>query len=461
MANQIVQLSVSQTVAAAPSTLQQTGAFVSQGGTTNAVNSLTLITQASSLTAMLTPLSTNSTLSWAGGTVTVTTSVVHGLTTNQTYYLTIAGVSPTGYNGTYACTITGNTTFTYALASNPGAETAPGTWSSSTRNQLQQMTNTFFAQGENVSIYILELGYGSVNTGVAALQTWINNNLYQVYGFLIPREWDSNASFLSLVALFENATALLYFWVTTTISTYTNYTPQMKSVILQVEAPGVVAGNSEFSLASGLWQVLSQNPSSTNKVPPFAFSFLYGVTPYPQTGNQSLFVLLKAAGVNWVDTGAEGGISTAIWKWGTTEDGNPLNYWYAIDWLQINANLQISNAVINGSNNPQNPLYLNQQGINSIQAVGASVLASAVTFGLLLGTVVQSELDGPSYATALATGTFAGQAVINAVPFASYYAASPNDYATGTYNGLACTVTPLRGFTSITFYINVTNIVAL
>jgi hypothetical protein len=120
----------------------------------------------------------------------------------------------------------------------------------------------------------------------------------------------------------------------------------------------------------------------------------------------------------------------------------------------------MSNAVINGSNNPQNPLYLNQDGINRIQAVGASTLSSAITFGLLLGKVVQTELDGPSYSAALSANTFAGQAVINAVPFVAYYTASPSDYATGTYNGFSATVTPLRGFQSITFNINVTSFAA-
>lgn len=460
MANQIVVINVSQTVAAAPSTLQQTGALLSQGGTTGAANSLTLLTQSSSLTAILTVPLSNSTITWAAGVVTVTTSVVHGLTSGQVYYLTIAGSTPTGYNGTYACTITGNTTFTYALASNPGSNTAPGTWVSSTRGELQQMVNTHFAQGSNVPIYVLELGPSSVTAGVALLTTWLSNNLLQVYSICVPREWDANAAFLALIPLYQSTTSLLYFYVTTTTATYTNYTSQMKNVIWAIEAPSIPA--TEFTIVSMMWQELAANPSSVNKVAPFAFRFLVGVTSYPLTGNQTLFSQLKAAGGNWVGTGAQGGIPNQnIWLWGTTADGNPLNYWYAIDWLQINANLQISNAVINGSNNGQNPLYLNQPGINTLQAVGARVLSSAVTFGLLLGTVVQSELNGTAYSTALAIGTFAGQAVINAVPFASYYLVSPSDYATGTYNGLSCTVTPLRGFTAITFFINVTNIVAI
>src|SRR5580698_2025450 len=108
VSTQIVQLSVTQTVAPTPNTLQQTGVFISQGGTNTAQNTLTLLTTSASLTAILaTPLSL-STLTWAGGTVTATAAVVHGLTVSQVYYLTIAGALPAGYNGTYACTITSN-----------------------------------------------------------------------------------------------------------------------------------------------------------------------------------------------------------------------------------------------------------------------------------------------------------------------------------------------------------------
>ncbi len=459
MTNNIVNLSVTQTVAAAPNTLQQTGAFVSQGGTTAPANSLTLLTQASTLTPLLvTPLAL-STLAWSSGTVTATAAVAHNLTVGQVYNLSIATALPVAYNGTYACTITSTTQFTYSLASNPGTATAPGTWTTGSRTELQQMTNTFFAQGSNVPIYVLELGAGSVNAGVASLTTWISNNLQTVYSFLVPRAWDANTAFLALIPLYSSPTSMLYFWVTTTASSYTVYTPTMKNVVSWVEAPAIPA--TEFSAAAGLWVTLNYNPSPTNKVPPFSFAYIYGVTPYPTVGNQTLFTSLKSNGVNYIGTGSEGGISNTIVLWGTTEDGNPFNYWYSVDWVQINQNLQISNAVINGSNNPQNPLYLNQQGINTLQAVAAAVLSSAVTFGLLLGTVVQVELSGPDYSTALANGNFAGQAVINAVPFVSYFTANPSDYAQGVYNGLACTITPLRGFLSITFYINVTNIVAL
>jgi hypothetical protein len=457
--NNIVSLNVTQTIAATPNTLQQTGAFISQGGTNTTAGTLTLLTQSSALTAILaTPLALTS-LAWNTGVVTATTTAPHGFTVSQVYFLTIAGTTPAGYSGTFACTITGASSFTYVLASNPGAETVAGTYTTSTQTQLQQMSSTFFAQGSDTPVYVLELGASSVNAGVAALSTYIANNLLTVYSWLVPREWDGNVNFISLAATYSSTTSLTYFFVTTTNATYTSYPATLKSVLTMIEAPTLFT--TEFSMAAVFQVTLGYNPSSTNQVTPLAFSFLFGVTPYPSAGNQTLFLNWKTAGVNRVGSGSEGGISNTILFWGTTMDVNPFNYWYAGDWTQINLNLELSNAIINGSNNPQAPLYLDQQGINTLQAVGAGVLTSAVTFGLLLGTVVQVELAGPAYTQALQLGTFAGQAVINAVPFAAYYAVSPGDYKTGTYNGFSCTITPLRGFLSVTFNINLTSIVAI
>lgn len=68
---------------------------------------------------------TNSGITWATNVATVTTSASHGFTTGQ--YVTIAGAD-TLYNGTYLITVTGATTFTYALGGSPTTPaSAPGT----------------------------------------------------------------------------------------------------------------------------------------------------------------------------------------------------------------------------------------------------------------------------------------------------------------------------------------------
>lgn len=54
-----------------------------------------------------------STITSSGTTATVTTTTAHGYTTNDV--VSISGVNPTGYNGTFTITVTSTTQFTYTL----------------------------------------------------------------------------------------------------------------------------------------------------------------------------------------------------------------------------------------------------------------------------------------------------------------------------------------------------------
>jgi hypothetical protein len=65
-------------------------------------------------------------LTWTSEVVTATTAAPHGLT--GTFEVIIMGVVPTGYNGTFTATVTGASTFTYPLTSNPGLETSTGSY---------------------------------------------------------------------------------------------------------------------------------------------------------------------------------------------------------------------------------------------------------------------------------------------------------------------------------------------
>src|SRR6185437_936652 len=357
--------------------------------------------------------------------------------------------------------------------------------------------------------------------------------------------WDGDASFISLIKQFEAPSAKTYFFVTTTLATYTKYTSLMKDVISEIEAPaygpwpsnalsylaatGTTAtaitttphqvsvgdwfqlsgnlpagyngwfeaalgtsgetlvwqlpsaqgaetalgtllsqpyqsdgiGSTEFSLATAFWVWLNYNPKSSNKVTPFAFSFLFGATAFPTQGNGSLLTTLKAAFTNVVGTGAEGGISDLIQLWGTTQDGNDATYWYSVDWVQINLDLNLANAVINGSNDPVNPLYYNQDGINRLQDVAAQTMSTAITNGLAFGTLTKTELSASDFNDALNAGTFAGQVVVNAEPFIAYNSENPNDYSEGIYDGISVVYTPSRGFTQIVVNLVVQNFVAV
>jgi hypothetical protein len=522
----IVKLNVTQQVGAAPATLQQTGALISQGATTTSAGSSTLLTQVSDLTAILTGAKAITSAVLTAGTVTVTCTTAHGFTVGDTLYLTIAGVAPTGYNGTFLCTVTTSTQFTYALSGSLASGTG-GVYTPEDVAELVAMVNTYFAQGAINGVYVLELGAGNANDGVAALTSYLNANpnvnytagaAGYYYAYLVPRTWDANANFLALVAQYESPTSQTYFFVTTTLGSYTAYTNLMKCVYATIESPnygvygsnaltaiswsggivtattttahGVVPGNwftivgctptgynvtaqalpgtggttllyalatnpgtetvlgtlqaslyanagvpvTEFSAAAVFYQFLVATPSAAALVPPFAYRYVYGVTPFPSRGNNTLQQTLKTAGVNIIGTGAEGGISLPIILWGTMMDGHDATYWYSVDWVQINANLRISNAIINGSNNTANPLYYNQAGINRLLAVAQGVMNTAIAYGLALSPVT-----------------------VNAVPFAAYLANNPTDYPAGIYNGLSVTYTPQRGFITITFNIAVSS----
>lgn len=463
----IVQVNVSQTIAPTPETLQQSGAFISQGGTTTAVNATTLLTQQSDLTAILKAPAAITSLAWASSVVTVTTAVPHGIANGVTFPVTIAGAAPAGYNGAFTGTATGASTFTYPLVANPGANTTPGTWQPTSAIELTAMATTFFAQGSSVAVSVLELGYGSPANGVTALTAYINNNpnsnytpgaLGFFYSYLVPRSWASEATYLTMLASYESTTARTYFFTTVTLGNYASFTALMKCVFAEIEAPTVPV--TEFSAAASFYDTLRYDPSPTNKVSPLAFTYQFGVTPYPAKNNNATLTALKAAGINYVGTGAEGGISNACLFWGTTMDLRDFTYWYSVDWVQINEDIAISNEIINGSNNPINPLYYNQDGINRLQGRAAKVMGSGVQDGLVLGTVVQTSLTAAELAKAIDNGDFAGKAAINAQPFVAYTSAQPSDYKNGKYAGLTAIYTPARGFTQIIFNLNVTDFVA-
>lgn len=379
-----------------------------------------------------------------------------GLANGATFLTTIAGAQPTAYNGTVLATVTGANTFTYPV---PSGTASPATGSPtatppSAAELLEQVT-TFFAQGSGQGVYVLELGAGQPAAGVAALSDYIIANPGVFYSYLVPRSWDGVSAFLTLLGQFNATTAKTYFFITTTLANYASYVATMKCAITLIEAPGVQT--SEFSMAAVFWVTLNYAPSSTNRVTPLNLSFLNGVTPYPQAGNAALLATLQAANINYVGDGAAGGVSNAILIGGNNMDGNPFNFWYSVDWVQINVALAITAALIAGSNTPSNPLYYNQAGINALQTVAIAIMGTAITAGLVLNPIKALTLAAADFQAALNADTFSGYTLVNADPFGSYVNENPNDYKIGRYTGFSIFYTPLRGFAAIVFNVTVSN----
>jgi len=474
--NPVVTVQVSTILSPAPVNYQQTGALVSFGATTLAPNTQRLLTQFNDLKSFLQPVGavTSAVLTTGVVTVTLTAALPSGIANGDIVPMSLTGFVPMAYNGLIQGTIVSPTSFTYPLAGTPGSVTTQGKYQLGSSSQLNAQAATYFRQGTGNGVYVLELGQQVNIAGeITALETWLNTNQLSFYGYLLPDYWGTTTNIPTVLALyeqFENPEAMTYFWTTIQPEAAGLIPTTAKCIVQLVEAPGVAAaraaappGNfAEFTMAAMFYAALSFKPTSVTPVSPMCFKFVYGVTPYPVTGNGPLLVGFKTNFVNYIQTGAEGGIAFTNVYQGVTADGmDYFNWWFTIDWVQINANIDLTNAIINGSNNPLAPLYYNQPGINVLQATLASTMQRAAGFGMVTGVVVQTEFTTPDLASAISSQTFTGQCDVNAVPFIWYSQQNPSDFGTGEYDGLSTLFIPARGFVHILVQVVATDIVTV
>jgi hypothetical protein len=473
--NDIVTVQVSTILAPAAATLQQTGCFVSFGATNLTPQTTSLLTRFSDLTPLLLPARAITTAVWVLGVVTVTTTLPLPFTIGSIQVLQINGFTPVAYNGVFLCTITAASEFTYPLVTNPTPAVVHGTYISYAAVQLNAMAATYFRQGYGRNISVLELGIPEVFADeVTTLETWLNNNPLAFYGYFLPEEFGNVGHIPEAIQFFqqfENPEAMVYFWVTLEDPTAVGLIlPTMKCVFQLIEDPTVrllrytsIIGNyAEFSLAGVFYWALYYKPTSVTRVAPMCFKYVYGVTPYNILSAGPLFVSFKANNVNYIRTGAEGGIAYTYVYMGVTADGfDYFNWWWTIDWVQINVKLDLANAIINGTNNPLAPLYYDQPGINQLEAVLAGTMKRGGGYGMVNGLVVQTQLDSDDLMTAITANTYEGQCNVNAVPFLAYSEQNPSDYGIGEYDGLSTLFIPARGFVHVLVSVVATDIVTL
>ncbi|EGM7354735.1 hypothetical protein IRY04_000968 [Salmonella enterica] len=440
MSFNIVTVNVSQTIGATPANLQQMSAVLSFGATLQEPGKPVLITRDKEISELVKNSIgslTAAPVAKSSGNVNITMTLPEGVTIgrsdNSEVKITVSGCSPDGWNGTFTANVTASNTLTWAIADSQltGSPTTLGQFSIDGGESLVTAVNTFFAQGNKVGIYLLEMGVQkSASAEIAALNTYMEDPLKRFYAYLVPQTWDGNAEFITLARRYTANEAMQYFFVLTKTPPDTNYVSPyagIKSIIAMADDTYPVTN----AAAAAMWNFVSPSPSEINKVPPMAFRYIQAVNA--NAAKASILTTMVKQNINYVDTGAEGGISNTMLVKGVTSDGNDMTYWYSVDWVQINVDMMLANAVINGSNNPINPLYYNQDGIDRLQQVAQGVFNSGVSFGLVNG-----------------------QTPVNAVPFRTYVKNNPNDYGIGRYAGLSATYTPMRGFVEIIFNINVT-----
>lgn len=438
MGYEIVTVNVSQTIGATPSNLQQMSAVLSFGATLQEPGKPVLLTQDSDITDQVNnAIGTLEAEAQSHGS-DFTLTLPPGKTINRDpgsdVDITIVGCSPTTWNGTFTATLTTTSTLEWTVVDSTldGTPTTLGQFTIGGSSDLVTAVNTFFAQGNSVGTYLLELGYQKdmVADEVAALKLYMEEPLKRFYAYLVPEQWKEDKDFITLAKLYTANEAKQYFFVLSDTPEDTNYVSpyaSIKSIIAMADDTYPTTN----AAAAAMREFVSPSPSPINKVPPMAFRYLQAVNA--NQAKNSILKTMVAQNINYVDTGAEGGISNTILVKGVTSDGKDMTYWYSVDWVQINVDMQLANAVINGSNNPINPLYYNQDGIDRLQQVAQGVFDTGVSYGLVNG-----------------------KTPVDAIPFKQYTKDNPKDYNIGRYAGLSATYTPMRGFTSIIFNINVT-----
>lgn len=478
MTYQIVQINVSQTLSATPNNLQQRGAVLSFGSTMAQQGKAQLLVDKSEINDWIrnpissyigayTPPDSSGSGTLAAGEAEAQSvndsdtplkpspaAVETGYTTflltvgdNRTFSqpvgttldITVGGCYPTGYNGLVTATISASNQITWQMENvqYDGSPTQLGYISLPNADSVNVALQSFFAQGDAIGCYLLDLGMQSeVAAEISALSDYVADPDTRMYGYVVPPSWDGVDQFVQLANNYTANDQMVYFFVATGApqnSRYTSPYSGLKSVVAIIDENASMSGadapTSNMS-AAFMYQVVSMDPSPVNKVGPYAFRYVQGATPVDY--KNSVIAALVAANVNFIQTGAEGGISRNIFALGVASDGNDFSYWYSVDWIQINVHLQLANTVINGSNNPINPLYYDQDGIERLQQTAQGVFNTGTAYGLVNGT-----------------------ATVNAIAFRQYVQLNPNDYGQGRYAGLSAEYTPNRGFLKIVFNVNV------
>lgn len=429
----IVNLTAVLTQAPRPSQLQQSGVMISVGGTSLATGTYQFIGQASDLTSILQAGEGNATELQVFG------NSFFGQGNSVGFYVLELGSQTDSIAGIEALQtwIVANPAIFYAYL-------VPSSWDTNDE-VLGSIIITNPGSGYVTAPTVTITGGGG--TGATATAAIENGAVVSVtvtpgvgytsapaVAFSAPPAGGTTATGTAnlaaelniLAGQYASPTSKTYFFITSTTAGVGTYQPN-KSVFACVNSP--TATSQESVTAAMFYQWLVNNPGPANKLAPMSYRYLFGITPWPESGYSTQINSILTAYGNIALAGSEGGISTACQFKGMTSDGTQASWWYGIDWFQIQVKLMLANDVINGSNrNP--PLLYDQPGINELQAVAQQVADNAVTFGCALS------------------------AIVNSIDFATYSVQKPSDYKAGIYSGLSANVVGQNGFLTLDFFLD-------
>lgn len=121
--------------------------------------------------------------SWTAGTATINTAAMHGLISNQ--FVTISGISPSTYNGTYRINVSVGNQFTYALASNPGAYSSGGSIAIAGATSTV-MASPVVAATLTSAVWAPDAGAGKVTVTTSAAHALATGQMVQIAGVYPP-----------------------------------------------------------------------------------------------------------------------------------------------------------------------------------------------------------------------------------------------------------------------------------
>ncbi len=368
---QIVTINESVVRGAAPNLLQQKGVLVSLGGTNTAAGTLSFLSEAADLTALLPSAQTSPTATTSG---------------------------------------TGEASGT-AQASSPAATPSNAT------QELRAMVASWFANS-SAGVWVLELG--DTKAIADGLGSFIASNPLTFYGYVLPR--GSQKADTELAAFLGNQggnNARLYFFLCGGKDDASSLTATpSKAVFYGAEANGA-SQTSEHLAAAVCAQFLSARPGPVNRLAPMNFRFLTGITAWAEAGNGPAFASMKTNNISFPGTSREGGVEGTILFWGNFINGDPMSEWYGADWAAINLELQLANLLIEDSQPGIRPLVYDQNGIDRItarseQTLGGGEAAGCVTsYSITATPFAQYVTQNPAAYTA---GDYSGIAATITTP---------------------------------------------
>lgn len=308
---------------------------------------------------------------------------------------------------------------------------------------LKSKLTAFFKQGNEIPVWVLELGDDTTANNIATFSDWLVANPKQYMNYVVPTGWDIN-TFSAVAAGYNGAMDLTYFAVPLSsadnkllfVNSQTG--EGFKSCVFFREDDD--AQSFEFSPARALYEWSSTFPSAATPIRQQNYRFLKStateVTPYAGSDRDTLDRL----GITYVDVNAKNlaypykfvGMYTGDSVVNGNITANLIDYsqWWSLSYAALMIQAALDKRVIDSANDPNQRLNLDDTGgVNCINALVATVQnvidTQLVPFGAINATTVQF------------------------VPYFQWKAANTASYNNKTYDGLYVEITPRRGFKKV------------